>query len=291
MLTVDFRRIFIGPGDRILDIGCGSGRHTAAAYGLHGALAVGADIRFETVLEARARLRFHEKVGAGRGTWTLNVADAGRLPFKSRSFAVVVCAEMLEHIPREVPVLREIRRVLKPGGDLLLSVPRYWPERICWRLSQEYHMAAGGHLRIYRRRQLIRLVEDAGFQCRAYHYAHALHSPYWWLKCLLGPERPQVPPVRLYHRFLSWDIMCRPPAVRWVERLINPLLGKSLVLYFRKADVREPSACSGGNGKPIALYETSLLRGRGSKGLSGSKSKSLSKSSPSSPQAISLRSR
>jgi hypothetical protein len=40
--------------------------------------------------------------------------------------------------------------------------------------------------------------------------------------------------VNLYHRFLSWDIMHKPKLIGWVDRLLNPVLGKSLVVYFKK---------------------------------------------------------
>ena len=68
----------------------------------------------------------------------------------------------------------------------------------------------------------------------ASHHAHSLHAPYWWLKCLVGPTRDDSLPVNLYHRFLTWDIMQKPKPTRLLDRIFNPLFGKSLVLYFEK---------------------------------------------------------
>jgi hypothetical protein len=65
-------------------------------------------------------------------------------------------------------------------------------------------------------------------------YAHSLHSPYWWLKCLVGPTRSDSTVVNLYHRFLTWEMMKKPRPVKFLDRLLNPLMGKSLVLYFKK---------------------------------------------------------
>jgi hypothetical protein len=66
------------------------------------------------------------------------------------------------------------------------------------------------------------------------HYAHSLHSPYWWLKCLLGVDREDILPVRLYKRFLTWDMMDKPKLTQTLDHLLNPVCGKSVVLYFRK---------------------------------------------------------
>ncbi|MEZ4579478.1 MAG: hypothetical protein R2875_16145 [Desulfobacterales bacterium] len=77
------------------------------------------------------------------------------------------------------------------------------------------------------------LFESQGLEKRGTHYAHSLHT-YWWLKCLVGPERCDSLPVNLYHRLLSWDIMEKPKITRQMDRLLNPVCGKSLVLYFRK---------------------------------------------------------
>jgi len=116
-------------------------------------------------------------------------------------------------------------------------VPRWWPERVCWALSDEYHAPAvpGGHVRIYRRGALNRLLEGAGLALAGSHHAHALHSPYWWLKCAGGPRRDDHPAVRGYHRFLVWDITRSHRWVRAAEHVLDPVLGKSLVLYARKA--------------------------------------------------------
>ena len=222
-------------GSRILDIGCGSGRHVCEAYRLRETSVVGADLEFKNLLEARERLRFHDQLGEhGGGTWHLNSADIVNLPYASQTFDLVICSEVMEHIWDEQPAIAELKRVLKPGSYLAVSVPRYLPERICWILSDEYHMANQGHVRIYYKEEIINLCVKNGFTLLSSHYAHSLHSPYWWLKCLVGPTRDQHPLVQIYHRFLTWDIMQKPRLTRVLEHLFNPLMGKSLVLYFRE---------------------------------------------------------
>jgi SAM-dependent methyltransferase len=235
MITVDFKKIPAKPGYRILDIGCGTGRHTCAAYGLEEVVVTGADIDIQDVKEAKSRLGYHHRLGAhGNGQWNLSVADVTCLPFRNDSFDIIICSEVMEHIPAEAKAVRELSRVLKPGRRLAISVPRYLPERICWGISREYHLANGGHIRIYPKKELLSLFEGAGFRSRGYHFAHSLHTPYWWLKCLMGPSREDIRLVNLYHRFLTWDVMKQPAITRFFDRLLNPLIGKSLVVYFDK---------------------------------------------------------
>lgn len=142
----------------------------------------------------------------------------------------------MEHIIDHESAAREVIRVLKRGCNLVISVPRYWPERLCWALSDEYYNANQGHVRIYKKKDLIVLFENFGVKNRACHFAHSLHTPYWWLKCLVGPTRDDSWPVNLYNRFLTWDIMKQPGITRLIDYMLNPVLGKSIVLYFNKTD-------------------------------------------------------
>jgi hypothetical protein len=141
---------------------------------------------------------------------------------------------VLEHVVDHQGAAAELARVLKPGKMLVVSVPRYFPERLCWWFSDAYRRASGGHVRIYRQKELRRLLEGCGLSLRRRHHAHALHSAYWWLKCLAGADREAFWPVALYHRMLVWDMMKKPRITRTAERLLNPVLGKSLVLYLEK---------------------------------------------------------
>jgi SAM-dependent methyltransferase len=235
LITVDFSRLKIDPGDRILDIGCGSGRHIGAAYRLKRVKVTGTDLSWDDLEAARRRLEVHDRLGEhGGGSWDLAMADISGLPFPDACFDLVICSEVLEHIPDHERAVREIVRVLKPGRPLVVSVPRYLPERICWTLSGEYGKTERGHVRIYHRRELIDRLERAGARFLGHHYAHSIHAPYWWLKCLVGLSRTDSAAVNCYHRLLTWDIMHKPWPTRFIDRLLNPVLGKSVVLYLQK---------------------------------------------------------
>jgi SAM-dependent methyltransferase len=147
-----------------------------------------------------------------------------------------VCSEVLEHIPDLDTAVSELNRVLKPGGTMAVTVPTWFPEKVCWALSEEYHapFVPGGHIRIFTESALRSALRAGGFTPGAAHHAHALHSPYWWLKCAVGPTNDTHPAVRAYHRLLVWDISSAPKATRWTEKVLNPVLGKSLVVYAKK---------------------------------------------------------
>lgn len=236
MVTAEIDSLNIRPGHRILDVGCGNGRHLGALYRYPEVAVFGVDINSEDLETARERLELHDRLGEhGGGRWSLSFADARLLPFFDDTFDLVICSEVLEHVEDHEAAAREITRVLKPGCSLVVSVPRRAPEYICWMLSEAYRTTEGGHVRIYRHQDVVNLLEREGTTLRRTHYAHGLHSPYWWLKCLVGTDRTDVPLVNLYHRFLTWDLMRKPRLTRLLERLLNPLLGKSTVFYFTKS--------------------------------------------------------
>ena len=81
--------------------------------------------------------------------------------------------------------------MLKPGGRLCVSVPRQWPEWICWQLSEQYRTTPGGHIRIFDATHLRQEIQQQGFEFVGRGSAHALHVPYWWLKCLFWRREPE----------------------------------------------------------------------------------------------------
>jgi len=235
MLTVDLKRLDLADGQSAIDIGCGRGRHTHALAARGGLHVVGLDMDPTDLGGAREGFEFYPTLGG----WSLLVGDALHLPFPDDAFDRVICSEVLEHLPDFESALSEISRITKPGGVFALSVPRAWPEAICWRLSTEYSNTPGGHVRIFNARALRDAVQTHGFTPYARHGAHALHSPYWWLKCAVWDRNEDHPLVKLYKGFLEWDLVKKPLFTRALEAMLNPFLGKSIVMYFRRDDARD----------------------------------------------------
>lgn len=241
LTTVDFRRLNLEPGHKVLDLGCGEGRHAITAWLEAPVQVVGLDLGAADLTTAASRAREFDAPGQEERALGWVRGSGLELPFADATFDRVICAEVLEHIPDYESVLAEIRRVLKPGGMLVVSVPRFVPEWVCWQLSDAYHQVEGGHVRIFRQRQLTRAVEARGMKRFHRHWAHSLHVPYWWLRCLLWERGENAGPVRAYHRLLVWDLMQRPLLTRILDRVLNPLMGKSVVLYFIRDLAGRPS--------------------------------------------------
>lgn len=239
MLTVDYELLGLHAGDRLLDIGCGFGRHSYEAL-RRGATVIASDFSLPELAEVEATVTAMEDAGelpVASASASVN-GDVTRLPFPDDSFDHVIASEILEHIDDDQAALRELVRILRPGGRLAATVPAALPERICWKLSDEYYApkAEGGHVRIYGKDQLAERMGSAGLDVTASHRAHALHSPYWWLRCAVGVTRDVEDHrlTRAYNQFLTWDIMKQPAVTRMADRALNPVLGKSLVVYGTK---------------------------------------------------------
>ncbi|MFP5327385.1 MAG: class I SAM-dependent methyltransferase, partial [Acidimicrobiia bacterium] len=115
MLTVDYRRLEVRAGDRLLDLGCGAGRHAFEAMRL-GAEVTAVDLDETELKNAKVLMDDIEGTGSAvRGS-------ALELPFPDASFDRVIAAEVLEHIPFDEPAIRDLARVLKPGGTIAVTV-------------------------------------------------------------------------------------------------------------------------------------------------------------------------
>ncbi len=234
MQTIDFNKLNTNPSDLVLDIGCGEGRH---AIGLHvdkEINAIGMDLSIEDMQTAKSRINDFSISENNTSSCLFGAGSIHELPFEDNLFDAVICSEVLEHLDTLDSAVSEIVRVLKPGGILAVSVPRYLPELICWKLSPGYSKTPGGHVRIFKQKQLRHLILKEKVGYKSFHWAHGLHSPYWWLKCLYWDREEDHWLVKKYHEFLVWDLMKKPLLTRVLELFLKPFIGKSLVMYFIK---------------------------------------------------------
>jgi SAM-dependent methyltransferase len=236
VLTVDFDRLGLEPGDRLLDMGCGGGRHAFAGL-RRGATVIALDYSEGELKDVRGvvgAMLEAEEIPADTAWGTVN-GDALHLPFADGSFDVIVASEVLEHLWATEWAMAELVRVLRPGGRIAVTVPTELPERVCWALDRNYHDVPGGHVRIFKRHDLEARLVHAGLTLTGRDHRHGLHSPYWWIRCAGGVDNPDRFLARRYHELLVKQITDDPWWLATIDRVLNPVIGKSLVVYAQRA--------------------------------------------------------
>ena len=228
MLTVDLDRLGVRPGDWLLDAGCGGGRHCFGALD-RGASVVGLDLDVPSLRVALAGINEHRGASVSKPRGGVLRGDVFQLPFPTGRFDRVICAEVMEHVHDYPAALRELARVTRPGGTLGITVPTAITEHLYLRLTRKYFESPGGHIRIFRPRQLARAMARCGLRVSGVSFAHSLHSPYWALRSALGLDDETPSPTRAYRRFLLYA----SNVSMWqrAERALDWVWPKSLVLY------------------------------------------------------------
>ena len=234
MITVEPDLLGIKHGDITLDAGCGNGRHSWEVYSKNHSSIIAFDVDAVCVkknMYLLAALKTERKI---EGSYHLLMADVTKLPFKAGSFDKIICSEVLEHIPEANIAVEELVRVLSKDGAIGISVPHYLAESICWKLSGEYYGFPGGHIRKYKTRELLALVDTAGLSVYATRHKHALHSFYWILRCVFGIKKENAAIPSFYNKFLEWDLRTKHRFFRWLEGPLNHLCPKSVAIYAKK---------------------------------------------------------
>jgi SAM-dependent methyltransferase len=230
LLTVDLERLRLKPGERLLDAGCGEGRHCFGALE-RGADVVGLDLDFPSLRAAAGGLR---ERGAELGQLgAMLKGNTFSLPFRDDSFDKVICSEVMEHVHDYRAAARELARVTRPGGMVAITIPTATSEHLYLRTGDDYFESPGGHIRIFRPRQLSEGLASAGLATIGVGFAHALHTPYWVLRSIAKlPVADQSRLVQAYRLFLIRAT--GSPFLSWLEGILNFCFPKSLILYAEK---------------------------------------------------------
>ena len=168
MLTFNFKKYKLKNSGTMLDVGCGEGRHIFGVMQDYPMMkCIGLDMDKKSLEIAEEGYEYFESI-SNVGAEFLK-GSAYSLPFSNNTFDLIVCSEVLEHLHEYNDAVKEIYRVLKPGGKFYASVPASWPEKICWFLSKDYQNQPGGHLRIFNQKGLVKEIEQSGFKLSLIH--------------------------------------------------------------------------------------------------------------------------
>ena len=233
MLTFNFKKYNLNHNGSMLDVGCGEGRHIFGVMQEYPMMkCVGLDMDDDSLKKAEKGYSYFESISEVGAEFIKGSAYS--LPFPDNTFDLIVCSEVLEHLHEYNDAVIEINRVLKPGGKFFASVPAFWPEKICWYLSKEYQNQPGGHLRIFDQKKLIHEIESRGFLFLSSEKFHSIHSPYWWLRCFFWKSQEKNLLVKVYKKILERHILKKPRIIDNIDKLMNPIMGKSFSMYFKK---------------------------------------------------------
>lgn len=157
-LRLAFLLAHVRAGETVLDVGCGAGEFSAALAHA-GAHPIAVDVAGEALRRARERV-----AGLDARRW----AAGEPLPLADTSADVVWAGEVIEHVADLAPWLSELRRVLRPGGTLLLTTPHHGPGTLLRlalsrRRFAEHFAPRSEHVRFFSPRTLGALLDDLGF--------------------------------------------------------------------------------------------------------------------------------
>jgi SAM-dependent methyltransferase len=230
LLTVDLERLEVARGHWVLDAGCGEGRHCFGCLE-RGANVIGVDLDFASLRDASKRLR--DRAGQLDRVGEMNQGDAFHLPYRDASFDRVICSEVMEHVHDYRAAARELARVTKPGGRVAVTIPTATSENLYLRLGDDYFESPGGHIRIFRPKELALGLAAAGLATTGVGFAHGFHTPYWVLRSVMSlPTADESRLVQAYRTFLIRATGSR--LLAQMEGILNYVCPKSLILYAQK---------------------------------------------------------
>lgn len=137
----------------LLDVGCGNGNLLALLGRSERSLA-GADLSPEMIKHARKKLG---------DSVDLKETDSENLPWNSSSFDAITCTDSFHHYPNPEKVLLEMRRVLKPGGHIVIADPSA-PALFRWIVNFSFKFTKSGDVKLYSTDEWKRMMNSTGFR-------------------------------------------------------------------------------------------------------------------------------
>jgi ubiquinone/menaquinone biosynthesis C-methylase UbiE len=231
--SIDMDILGLSRGERILDVGCGTGRHVVEAARSK-CFFVGVDFNRGELQTLRAII-YHQSIeGKMRGRGSPVQADGAVLPFRDAVFDRVMATEVFEHVPDEHMMMRELARVLRPGGTIAVSVPDMRSEVIVWGIALSHRQRPGEHVRIFRHQQMVDLLQENGLKVYTRRYRQSMESLFWILALTSKKGTIRRKTAVALRRFLDRHTNANSRRLNQVENIGNYIIPKSAVFYARK---------------------------------------------------------
>jgi len=229
--TFNFNLLNLKKIKKVIDVGCGNGRHLKSlGFKLTDSEIIGIDQSASEI--TKLNKEFNESVCKNGNAYKFITGDIREMDVPDNSQDLVVCSEVLEHVPNFEAVLEECYRILKPGSVMLISVPSYFPESLCWKYSKKYMQTPGGHIRIFKKNFLKERFKALNLKLFKHHREHALHSIYWIIRARNNMEENNF--LKSFHNLLVRQMFGQAKFSFALEKLLNPFFGKSECFYLRK---------------------------------------------------------
>jgi SAM-dependent methyltransferase len=226
------RGVCVSPSDTVIDVGCGDGGFIGFVAG-QGAEVIFIDQDATRLVRTEARI----KQSPARAYQAIQ-SDCNPIPLDDDVGDLVICTEVLEHVPDPVKFLGEVIRIAKPGAQLLLAVPDSRSEQFVKSTAPPQCFQVPNHIRIFSAEVFEELVLDAGLEIEEHQFTGCFWSIFWplsWMTCEPGGGLPlnNNHPI-IEHWIQLWQLVQQHPEGHKIRDALNQLLPKSQSIVARK---------------------------------------------------------
>jgi len=222
----------INPSDTVVDVGCGDGAL------IHFCARQGAEVLFidrdESSLAATEAKISNSPARAYRAI----LSECDPIPLPDNTGDLVICTEVLEHVPDPRAMLLELIRVAKPGAQLVITVPDSRSEQYVSATAPPQYFQEPNHIRIFTAQNFRDLVLDAGLTIESQQFIGCFWAMYWpltWLTCEEGAGLPIDNPHPITQHWIGlWHEVQQHPQGHKIRDALNAVLPKSQCIVARK---------------------------------------------------------
>ena len=226
------RGLPVTAADTVIDVGCGDGVF------IHFCARQGAEVIYIDRSEAALAKTSAKIAGSAARAHHGILSECDPIPLADGAGDLVICTEVLEHVPDPGAFLAELVRVARPGGRLLLTVPDARSERLVAATAPPQYFEEPNHIRTFSADAFRNLVETAGLVVENQRFVGCFESIYWplaWLTCEPDSGLPLDNPHPIPdHWTRLWHELQRHPQGHRIRDALNQLLPKSQSIVARK---------------------------------------------------------